>query len=691
MLPSSINRYQIRGRLGAGGMATVYRAYDPQFEREVAVKVLPREHADQQEFLQRFRREARTIAALEHPAIVPVHDFGEADGQPYLVMRLMAGGSLKDRLASRTPLPLAEIARLFSRLAPALDYAHKQGIVHRDLKPGNILFDQHGEPYLADFGIVRLSDSSVTLTHGAPIGTPAYMSPEQGRGAGEIDHRSDIYSLGAMLFEMLTGRVPYMADTPTGQIIQHITEPVPDLQALRPDLPTDLQTVVARAMAKTPHGRYNSVGELAADLHTLAAGGSLPKYTPTLGRIDAPTLPPETGTTTLPGRGAPPPPGVTATPTLTPAPAPRRGILLAAGLLGVVCLLAVGLGLGSWLVSQGQQGLGPLAGLASPTAETAAAATATETGATPGVTDAPQTSSPVDLPTATPSPTLEPSATPEPSFTPTPSTTPTETALPEVLAALYTQVAPLSATPGLPAARFILDAAGVPMALIPGGAYAMGADDGAPDEAPEHVVIVSGFYLDVYEASNAEYARCVEAGACTPPASTANFDAEAYYGAQEFASYPVFNVTWEQSSAYCAWRGARLPTEAEWEKAARGGLISETYPWGNAAPTCERGAFNGANYGPCNNGNTLPVGSFGPNPFGLFDLAGNVWEWVSDWYDEDYYPNSPVENPPGAESGELRVLRGGGWRGNEEFLRVANRSFPNPELLYFGIRCAVEE
>ena len=305
--PQTIHRYQIRATLGIGGMSTVYRAFDPQFQREVAIKVLPRELLHKEEFLTRFRREITTITTLEHPAIVPVYDFGEAEGQPYLVMRLMSGGSLKDRL-EKGPLSLDEIARLFSRLAPALDYAHQQGVIHRDLKPGNVLFDKHGEPHLADFGIVRLVGTTNTLTGEGFVGTPAYMSPEQGRGQKDIDHRGDIYALGAMLFEMLTGRVPYESDTPTGQIIQHITEPIPNVLSLRPTLPKDCQRIVARAMAKQPYDRYATVGELSAALGAVASGKPLPKPRPTKPR---PTLmpPPPDGGGTHPTRRSTPRPG----------------------------------------------------------------------------------------------------------------------------------------------------------------------------------------------------------------------------------------------------------------------------------------------------------------------------------------------------------------------------------------------
>ncbi|NNJ09706.1 serine/threonine protein kinase [Chloroflexales bacterium ZM16-3] len=267
MTSQMIGRYQVIAELGRGGMATVYRAVDPQVGREVAIKVLPRALLHDPEFRARFQREAEALSRLEHPAIVPVYDVGEHDGQPFLVMRLMAGGSLADRLA-QGPLGLAETARIIGELAPALDDAHAAGIVHRDLKPANILFDQRGRPYLADFGIVKLSEATSQLTGGGSIGTPDYMAPEISRPGG-LTPLVDIYALGVTAFQMLAGRTPYHADTPMGVLVAHITEPIPDLRQLRPDLPAAAHAFVARALAKSPAERYQSAADLAAGLADL--------------------------------------------------------------------------------------------------------------------------------------------------------------------------------------------------------------------------------------------------------------------------------------------------------------------------------------------------------------------------------------------------------------------------------------
>ncbi len=279
MEPQKFGRYEIKAEIGRGGMATVYHAYDPRFEREVALKVLPREMLHDPQFRTRFEREAKTIAMLEHPAIVPVYDFGEEDGQPYFVMRYMTGGSLADRM-KHGPMSILEVARLFGRLAPALDESHAKGIIHRDLKPGNILFDQHGEPYISDFGIAKIAATQTNVTGSAIVGTPAYMSPEQAQGEG-IDGRSDIYGLAVILFELLTGQQPYHGDTPMSIVVKHITEPVPHILDVKPDLPPAIEAVIEKAMAKDRDERFPTVKALTDALNAVSRG-----ETPDLENID---------------------------------------------------------------------------------------------------------------------------------------------------------------------------------------------------------------------------------------------------------------------------------------------------------------------------------------------------------------------------------------------------------------------
>lgn len=270
MHPNKIGRYEIKSELGRGGMATVYRAYDPMFEREVALKTLPRELMHDEQFKVRFARETKIIARLEHAAIVPVYDVGEDTDQPYFVMRMMAGGSLSDRMKNGA-FSVEETARVALRVAAALDYAHSKGIIHRDLKPGNILFDEADDPFISDYGIAKLTQSETNYTGSSIIGTPAYMSPEQGQGA-DIDSRSDIYSLGVIVYEMLAGVVPYQANTPLGVVFKHVTEPIPHILDKNPHLPTAIEPVIEKAMAKNREDRFTSAMDLAIALGALVRG-----------------------------------------------------------------------------------------------------------------------------------------------------------------------------------------------------------------------------------------------------------------------------------------------------------------------------------------------------------------------------------------------------------------------------------
>ena len=271
-----IGRYEILSELGRGGMSTVFLAHDPRFERDVAVKLLPRAFLHDPTFIARFSREAKTIASLEHAAIVPVYDFGEEDGQPYLVSRLLLGRKLINRMEDG-PLSLEEISDIVSRLASALDEAHERGIIHRDIKPGNILFDHRGDAFLTDFGIVKLTQETTTYTGGGIIGTPAYMSPEQARGDRTLDQRSDIYALGVVLFEMLSGNPPYEADTPIAVAIKHITEPIPNILDTRPDLQPNFVTLFDRVLCKEREGRQSTASVFAVELkRTIAIDQSVP-------------------------------------------------------------------------------------------------------------------------------------------------------------------------------------------------------------------------------------------------------------------------------------------------------------------------------------------------------------------------------------------------------------------------------
>jgi len=418
MPPSTISRYEIRAELGRGGMASVYRAFDPRFEREVAVKLLPADLQLDEGLRARFEREAKTIAMIEHPAIVPVYDYGEDHGQLYLVMRLMTGGSLADRLRRRGALQDSEVLRIVEQVAGGLDAAHAKGIVHRDLKPGNILFDEYGNAMISDFGIVKLTQASVALTQASSlVGTPAYMSPEQVRGEADIDRRSDLYSLGVIVFEMLSGQLPYAADTPYGVMMKHVAEPVPRLLDTKPHLAPDCQAVIERAMAKTREARFSTAGELASTLTRALQREARPAPPPVQPALGPTLLTPSSPELREKIAAATPPPSVQPAPSLTPPlparesivpqPTPRRQ--RPAWLLPVIGLGLAGFGLVAVVV--GVFAFSLLSNNGSPTASapTLAATQAQPTAVAAAATFTPSPPpAPTDTPAPTPTPTLPP-------------------------------------------------------------------------------------------------------------------------------------------------------------------------------------------------------------------------------------------------------------------------------------------
>ncbi|TEU19216.1 MAG: serine/threonine-protein kinase [Anaerolineales bacterium] len=330
MTGRTLGKYRLIERLGRGGMAEVYRAYQPRLERDVAVKVMLGYLAEDEKFVGRFEREAKAVAALHHPHIVQIYDSDVEDDVYYMVMEYIGGETLKARLkrlnAERKRMSLDDVARIFRALCDALDYAHAQGCIHRDIKPANVMFD--GERLvLTDFGIASIVGGTRYTASGAMVGTPAYMSPEQGQGdPGDV--RSDVYSLGIILYEMVTGRLPYDADTPLAIVLKHLNEPLPPPSQVRADVPLTVERVILKALAKSPDDRYQSAGALAEALEAAVESAEVP----------AEALPP----LREPRVAAAPP-----APVAEPAP-PRRQMLWA--LVGVAALAVVALAVAALLI-----------------------------------------------------------------------------------------------------------------------------------------------------------------------------------------------------------------------------------------------------------------------------------------------------------------------------------------------------
>jgi tRNA A-37 threonylcarbamoyl transferase component Bud32 len=477
MTNNTFGRYEIRAELGRGGMATVYHAFDPHFQRHVALKILPRAFMHDESFRERFVREARSIALLEHWAIVPVYDYGEQDEQPFFVMRFMPGGSLLDRIEWGR-LSLDEVTPTIERIATALDFAHRKDVIHRDVKPANILFDEEGDAYLSDFGIVKLTEATAQLTGSGFVGTPTYMAPEMVHEGG-VTPLIDVYALGVTLFQALSGDPPYKADTPMGTALAHATQPIPDLCAQCPDLPGELQMIVEGALAKDPADRYQSAGALVADLRSVVAhrfsSASAPEAT-TL--VEAPAVMPEAPLPDAPlAEPTPPRPmatrAVAAPRPASPAARPRRKFpIWVVGLLGLV--IVMGLGVALW-PRGGKEDVNELV-------------------------------------------TVEPSLLPL-------SETPPSSAAPVAYAAAEAGVeANAEWTP------YVEEIDGAAMALVPAGCFMMGSEDGDGNETPVHEQCFDEpFWIDVYEVSRAQYGSDeTSPDANRPQASVSWFDAYAY-------------------------------------------------------------------------------------------------------------------------------------------------------------------
>ena len=646
-----IGQYHLVKQIGRGGMAAVYKAYQPNLDRYVAIKLLTPALAEEEGILARFEREAKSVARLRHRNILTVFDYGRYDRIFYLVMEYVGGGAFKGRLG--WPQDLTYAVNIVSQVGNALAYAHRRGVIHRDVKPGNILMIEEDWPLLADFGLVKVAADSLHLTaSGASVGTPQYMSPEQAQGL-TVDQRSDIYSLGIVLYEAVTGRPPFRADGPMAIVLKHINEPLPPPRELRSDLPEEMERVIFKALAKSPADRYQRMEEFLVDLQR-----AHPPFAQQMMQRRSDLLRPHK----LPAT-----PGSSSPPLIVPRLSRRRSFPWTKIIIALLLLTLILIPLALKSLMMPSASMAPLV---------------SEVARTPG-----------------------PSATPDPGpavSTPSPSVVP--------------------ATPTSQAIELRMwEADGAEMALIPAGEFTMGSEELGGDERPAHLVYLDDFWIDRYEVTNERFARFVAATGYQTEAEGQGWGWvwtgadgatdlatgwEQVEGAdwrhprgpesdvEDRMDYPVVLVSWNDADAYCRWAGKLLPTEAQWEKAARGsatGLGQERYyAWGDEYDSAR------ANTSESGRGGAMPVGSFSPqgdSPYGVFDLTGNVWEWVADWYDGDYYGQAPSVDPPGPVSGDYKVLRGGAWSFDQAYARTAFRYNVRPDYTYdfVGFRCSSQQ
>ena len=686
----TLGKYHILEEIGRGGMGVVYKAHDTVLDRLVAIKVLAPHLTWDQEFVKRFLHEARSAARLEHAHVVTIYDVAQAQGHHVIAMKYLEGRSLAEIIRREGPLPPERAAHLLAQIAQALDYAHARKLIHRDVKPGNVIVSPQDHATLTDFGIARSLEGTRLTQSGVMVGTPAYMSPEQVQGH-TVGPATDVYALGIVAYEMLGGRPPFEGETPR-LLHAHVYEEPRPLSQVSPKVAPAVGAVVKKALAKEPGKRYGSAGAFAAALGQ-AIGSREPR--------------------------------------VVPKPVPRSGQAplwpLFGALAAVLLVVALLLGLRE-LVTKPDQAA------ATQTATVAATGTAIAQAAvpTPG-TPTPQPPMPTPVP---PSPTPVPptstsiiivvTATPVPvTDTPIPPTTaPTPTSIIIVVTATPVPPTPTSiiivvtATP-VPATSTPIPPTTTPtptpafsgMVRIPAGGFIQGSTvdevnhahdlctsydefdqcwrSALDDELPQHEVYLDEFYIDEREVTNAQYGQCVKTGLCDPPLALSSNTRSSYFDNPRYADYPVIYVTWYDAANYCRWAGKRLPTEAKWEKAARGasGML---WPWGNSF-SLDMGNIRPGEVAP-DTVDTTQVGSYprGVSPYGAMDMAGNVWEWVADWYDDSYYQLSPSGNPQGPASGEKKVFRGGSWNSNIGGARAASRAGTPPDGRYFdiGFRCA---
>jgi serine/threonine protein kinase len=640
------DKYRLEEKAGEGGMGTVYRATHVQMENTVAVKILHPHLASDHTAVERFRREARAAAQIRHPNAVAVTDFGvsRTEGIAYLVMEFLEGGDLRDKINHKPQLDYEETFLILNQTCSAVQAAHAKGIIHRDLKPDNIWLVKTDEPFesvkVLDFGIAKLkaaTGGTSNLTQkGMIVGTPYYMSPEQCRGE-ELDNRSDIYSIGIVLYQMLAGRVPFDGTTPLAVVLKHNTEQPRPLREFRPDIPPQLEKVVLRALSKKKEERQDSAVHLAQEFEAALHSAGVPLKL--AGTRSAQPITPMSTHVSRPAQTAEQEP-VDATRAYGPVNRVQPA------------------------VPMHDDSNDPTVAMVSPII------------GRPGA----------ELPVRVPDVRLP--STPPDSFR---ETAPFSGRMEReekrgsragrsryiIAGAAILVLGTVVAVMLRPSGKVTPGGASAPpnMVFVKAGTFKMGTDDpnSTPEQRPGHAVDLDAFYLDLYEVTNEDYGRFVRQTHHDPPPDWTQGD----YDPQR-AKLPVAMVSWLDAKAFADWAGKRLPTEAEWEYAARG-PDGRIYPWGNEwSPSRSNSAEDDKKQ-------PVAVGSYqsGISWCGVYDLAGNVSEWVADDYKP--YPGSTAKPQVG-----FKVYRGGAYSIHKEQLVSTARfwDYAGTKEKYIGFRCA---
>lgn len=699
-------------------MGDVYRATRLLIGDSVAIKVLHSHLAADPQAAERFRREAVTATQLRHRNVVALYDVGVAHGVPYILMELAEGFSLRQIINEYRVLPLDFVVTVAAQVAAALEEAHRLGIVHRDIKPENIIANETAKGWqikVLDFGIAKLyNQTDIGLTQdGSAMGTPQYMSPEQCLGES-LDGRSDIYSLGIVLYEMLCGTVPFKGPSASAVAIYQVQNDPPPPRSLNPDIHPDVEAVLLRALAKSPDDRPRSPQMLSQQLIGAATAAFRSGFT----AVSAEPIAPPDVAPQFDADGTAIPSGETGTPSLSVEAAPGNDVpnSPAATPVDVEQVIAIP-----------TPDVTPAVPIRLETPRTDAeqetiAVTATNVAAKPEVPTENQPITPrvdelqgfdrneVDLPDESAPQPAEPQSEYEIAAN---APSEPEERLPEyqldeagpsrrrrlavILGALLfvgaifilgvaagvwffvlretrppVNTVSRSTSPSTSNAPTNTPPAG--MAYVPGGEFMMGSDSGDEYSRPAHVVSVKPFFIDITEVTNEDYKKFIDATGHKPPP---DWKAGTYRDGR--AKFPVTGVRWNDADAFAKWAGKRLPTEAEWEFAARG-TDGRIYPWGNE---WQDGL---ANAGGRSKG-FREAGQGGPSPFGLYDMAGNAWEWTA---------SDAVEYPRGKAFAQQdkgkKILRGGSYIEDIETVRADYRGFYHPvrERDYgrTGFRCA---